>query len=376
MNTAGVQKVSYGLVLTYWLIIMAVLPGCRNDQVIYAQRREIIETVYASGKIVSANEFQLSSLSNGTIIQKLVRDGDSVQKGQLLYIVRYDAAKDRLAAAQDNYQIASGNLSVKSPVLADLELALHSAEVKFSNDSATYFRWKNLWAQDIGTKNNLDNAYSNYMLSKNQVQSARQRYASALNDIKLTHSNARSQLTAAQNDFNQYFIKSDRAGIVYQTLKESGENVFINEPVALLGESNDRIIRMSVDQQDIDKIKTGQQVLLQTDVTGTTIYEARVTRIYPVMNEADQTFRVEAEFIKLPSASFIHSSIEANIIIQKKPGCLVLPADVLINKDSVWVKTGNGKKKVAVQRGITTLENVEIISGITEHTPVLVTGKE
>jgi len=61
--------------------------GCNNPAVIFPERKDIIETVYASGKIISENEYKLASLSNGTIIKKLVKDGDTVQKGQLLHVI-------------------------------------------------------------------------------------------------------------------------------------------------------------------------------------------------------------------------------------------------------------------------------------------------
>ena len=143
----------------------------------------------------------------------------------------------------------------------------------------------------------------------NQKKSAEQKYYSTLNDIKVSHSNAKSQLTAAGNDLKEYYIRSDRDGVVYQTFKEAGETVHSNDVVALLGDHKERIIRLAVDQQDIDKIRIGQQVLLQADVTGNTIYEAVVIYVYPVMNEVDQTFRVDARFIKLPEQSFIHSPV-------------------------------------------------------------------
>lgn len=63
--------------------------GCKKTPVIYPERKDIIETVYASGKTLSENEYKLAALSNGTIIKKLVRDGDTLQKGQLLRTVAF-----------------------------------------------------------------------------------------------------------------------------------------------------------------------------------------------------------------------------------------------------------------------------------------------
>ena len=204
---------------------------------------------------------------------------------------------------------------------------------------------------------------------------AEQKYHSALNDIRIAHSNARSQLAVAKKDLSEYYIKSDRNGVVYQTFKEAGEVVHNGEVVALLGEHRQRVIRLAVDQTDIDKIRPGQQVLLQADVSGSKIYEASVSTIFPVMNEVDQTFRVDAHFTELPDQFFIHSSIEANIIVQKKKDALVLPRSALTGKDSVWVREKGGKKKIGVKTGVATLDYVEILSGLDEKKAVLIISK-
>ncbi|MEX6689425.1 efflux RND transporter periplasmic adaptor subunit [Danxiaibacter flavus] len=342
---------------------------------IYPERKDIIEVVYASGKIVSENEYRLAALSNGTIIKKLVKDGDTIQKQQLLYIVSSEGVQEKYDAALKNYNVVTANLSDNSPLLNDLKLTLQSAVMKCSNDSVTYYRYKDLWAQDIGTKGNLDNMYINYQLSVNQKKIAEQKYYAALNDLQVSYSNARSQLTAAGKSLKEYFIRSDRNGVVYQTFKEAGETVNVNETVALIGERASQVIRLAVDQQDIGRIKTGQQVLLQTDITADTIYEAVVKYIYPVMNDQDQTFRVDAVFTRQPASFFIHSSVEANIVIQKKNKVLVLPRNVLSGNDSIWIRESRGAKKIAIQTGITTLDNVEIISGVDEKTAVMPSSK-
>lgn len=366
-------------VLTYhiWKITFGTIiiscTGCGDTPVVFPERKDIIEAVYASGKIFSENEYRLSVQSNGTVVQKLVKDGDTVKKGQLLYVISNAAAKDRYDAALKNFQVVTDNLSSRSPLLNDLKLSLQSAKVKCANDSIMYHRYKTLWAQHIGTKNNLDNAYTNYQLSVNQRIIAEQRYYAAVNDLAISHSNARSQLTAANKDLQEYFVRSDRNGIVYQTYKEAGETVLPNEVVALVGGYGNQVIRLSVDQQDIGKIRTGQQVLLQTDVTGDTIYEAVVSCIYPVMNEQDQTFRIDALFGKNAGPAFIHSSVEANIIVQRKNKALVLPRNALAGNDSVWIRQKGAKTKKNIQTGITTLDYVEIVAGLDERTPVLVT---
>jgi len=344
--------------------------SCTAPAAIYPERKDIVETVYASGKIISENEYNLSALCNGTIVKKLVSDGDTVRKGQLLYLVSDEDARQKAEAALKNFTVSSTNISDRSPLLNDLKLSLQNAEIRVRNDSLVYYRWKELWSENIGTRNNLDNVYANYQVSLNQKKIAEQRYMSGLNDAELSHSNAKSQLTAARKGMEDYYIRSNRNGVVYQTLKEVGEAVRNNEVVALVGTSGRLLIRLAVDQQDIDKIRLGQQVLLQADATGSRVFQAVISYIYPVMNEVDQTFRIEARFTGETPPSFIHSQVEANIIVQNKGRALVLPRTVFAAKDSLWIYDKGKEKKVFVQTGISTLDYVEIVAGVNEKTPV------
>ncbi len=369
------DKLQQSILSSIIFITASAGPGCSDTYVIYPEKKEIIETVYASGKIFPENEYKLSALINGIIAEKLVHDGDTVARGQILFVIRNESARERYAAALNNYNIAKSNSSVESPLLNDFKLSLNNAEVKFQNDSVNYHRWKNLWDKNIGTKINLDNAWISYQFSRNQKKIAEYKYQSALNEISASLSKASSELTAARNDLKDYYVRSELDGVVYQTFKEAGEAVHANDLVALLGKYQQPVIRLAVDQQDIDKICIGQQVLLQSDVTGGQIYQAIVTNIFPVMNEVDQTFRVDARFSALPDQLFMHSSIEANIIVQKKSNALVVPHNAITGSDSIWVRLSGKQKKLQVRTGISTLEYVEILSGIDERTPVLINPK-
>jgi len=357
------------------LLFLLILASCKHETAIHPQRKNIVETVYASGKIIPENEYNLYALSNGTVIRKLVKDGDTVKKGQVIYIVSNDAPTAKLDAARSIYQNAQSNISEESRVLKDLKLGMETAHDRYLNDSLQYIRLKTLMDQGIGTQNNLDNARTTFLISQNQKKSAEEKYYSTLNDLKVNFENAKSQLAGAKTDLDNYFIRSEQNGRVFQTLKEQGEAVKLNEAVALLGEANKRIIKLAVDQQDINRIKIGQEVLLKTDVTGNTVYKASVYKIYPTMNEIDQTFRVDALFADSTQQNFIHSSVEANIIIQRKNNVLVIPRDALTSLDSVQVQESGKIKSIAVQTGIHTINDVEITGGLDESSSIILSKK-
>ena len=232
--------------------------GCGPHTYLYPERKDIIESVYASGKIIAENEYNLFALSNGTIARKLVRDGDTIKKDQVLYIIRNDAATARMEAAEKNYGIAGTNVSEHSPLLADLRLAYESALIRLKNDSLTYYRWKNLWDKNVGTRVNLDNVLSNYLISINQKKIAEQKYYSAQNEARQYYNNAKNLLESSKNDLKEHFISTSTDGIVYKTFKEAGEAVHSNEIVALIGADRSPLKLGKLDNQAIEENAMGK----------------------------------------------------------------------------------------------------------------------
>ena len=364
------QTLSMNKLLPILFIIIGI--ACKQTAYIHPQKKDIVETVYASGKIISDSEHNIYALSPGSIVRKLIKEGDSVKAGQILYLIKQDVQNAKLDAARTAYESAQANLSEKSSILNDLKIAVETAGTKRSNDSLQYFRLLNLWKENIGTKSALDNAYNTYLISGNQQKSAIEKYHTTQNDLKVTLQNLHSQLSAAQNDLDNYSIKSNRAGTVFQTYKEEGEAVKANDIIALIGKTNQRIIKLAIDQQDIDRVKPGQEILLKIDVSGNTVYTATVQRIYPAMNEADQTFRVDAVFKQQSSQPFIHSSVEANIIIRRKSQALIVPRNAMLTNDSLQIKENGIVKTIAVKTGIKTLNDVEILQGVTEGSEIII----
>jgi len=102
------------------------------------------------------------------------------------------------------------------------------------------------------------------------------------------------------------------------------------------------------------------------------VMKATVSRIYPVMNEMDQTFRVDAVFPGTSDLPYIHSSVEANILTAEKKNVLVIPRKALINENSVRIKENGKEKNITVKTGISTLEETEITDGLSESSEVII----
>ena len=354
------------------VLAAGVLSSCNNTKTIKPRRKSITEAVYASGYIVPKNEYKVYALSDGYIISKFKVDGDSIKKGEAIYKVENNTFTARLNASNSTYQLAKRNTDENSPVLADLRNKIQTAEAKFKNDSINYLRYKNMFAANAITKTQLDQAALQFEVSSNDLKSAKEQYQRSKDQLAVDLQNAQSSLTSSGQDLANYAIASMMDGEVYETYKELGEAVRKNDQVALIGEKGRKILQLSVDQQDIEKIKLGLEIVVKMDITGSKVYKARISKIYPNMNQNDQSFKVEAEFEDDYQFSFVHASAEANIIIGHKENALLIPRETLRAEDMVELKALSGNKKVKIEKGLETLEFVEVLSGVNEGDEIVI----
>jgi len=349
-----------------------MLSSCNKAKVVKPQRKSITEAVYASGYIVPKNEYKVYALADGYIIAKYKDDGDSIKKGEAIYKVENNTYAARLSASNSSFKLAKKNTDDNSPVLADLKNKIRTAESKLMNDSINYVRNKNMFAANAVTKTQLDQAELSYNISSNDLKSAIEQYKKTKDQLDVDLENAQSNLTSSGEDLANYAVTSMMDGELYETDKELGEAVRKNDQVALIGEKGHKILHLSVDQQDIEKIKLGLEVVVKMDITGNKVYKARISKIYPNMNQGDQSFKVEAEFEDDYQFNFVHASVEANIIIGYKDNALLIPRDALQGDNIVEVKGLAGNTKVKIEPGLQTLEFVEVLKGVKEGDEIVI----
>ena len=343
-----------------------ILISCNSAKTVKPEYKAITEAVYASGYIVPKNEYKVYALSDGYIIAKYKDDGDSIKKGEAIYKVQNDAFSAKLSASSTAYDLAKRNNDENSPILMDLKNKVRSAEAKYKNDSINFVRNKNMMDANAITKSQFDQAQLNYEVSSNDLKSSHEQYQKMRDQLQVDLKNAQSSLTSSGTDLANYTITSMMEGELYETNKELGEAVRKNDQVALIGEKGHKMLQLSVDQQDIERVKLGLAVVVKMDITGDKIYQAKVSKIYPDMNQSDQSFKVEAEFDSTYNFNFVHASVEANIIIGHKDKAFLIPVSAIIGENEVEVKAVGMNKKVKIKKGMETLEFVEVLDGLKE----------
>jgi multidrug efflux pump subunit AcrA (membrane-fusion protein) len=159
-------------------------------------------------------------------------------------------------------------------------------------------------------------------------------------------------------------VKAVLGGKIYKRLKEVGDYVRRGEVIAVIGSSDDLYTKLSVDETNISKIKTGQEVIIQLNTEKDKNYKGKVSEIYPAFDEQTQSFYCKVSFIEKPEFKIAGTQLQANIIIGTKKNCLVIPKNFLGYGNKVNVK---GKGLVSVETGFIANDLVEIKSGISDN---------
>ncbi|PRY10176.1 multidrug resistance efflux pump [Pontibacter ummariensis] len=344
------------------LPVMFLLASCGGEQEkTQPTVANISESVYASGVVRSKDQYQLFPSVSGTVQQVLVTEGDLVQQGTPLLKVENEAAR----LSTENARIAAefARVDANAEKLNELQAAIDLARSKKQNDSLLLVRQRNLWANQIGTKVELEQRELSYKNSLTAYRSAVLRYQDLKKQLDFAARQSQKNLQISQTRTDDYTVKSETDGKVYSVLKEKGEMVSPQSPVAVIGDADEFILELQVDEYDIARVKPGQRVLLNLDSYKGQVFEGKVYKINPAMNERTRSFTVEAAFVTKPATLYPNLTTEANIIIQAKENALLIPREYLL--DGAFVLKEN-EEKVAVKTGLKDYQQVEILEGLSK----------
>jgi len=342
----------------------------KKQEKIKPEIKSITESVYASGIIKSKDQYQVYSSVNGIIEKVFVSEGDIVKKGDSLIAISNEIQSIQEENSKLTAKYSSNALNLGK--IHDAELQIELSESKMKIDSSLYFRLLRLWNQKIGSKNELDKSELIYKNSKIAYKSALIKLNDLKNQIQYAENQSNNNVRIANKNKNDFIIRSEVDGVVYSLNKKKGELVGLQNPIAIIGSSNDFILEMQIDEYDILKIKNDLQVLVSLDSYKGIVYEARVTKINPLMNERSKTFMVEAEFVNQPETLYPNITFEANVVLKKKDNALLIPRNYVLNDSFVLNSDGN---KMPIKIGLKDYLNVEVIQGLNKDIELLMPVK-
>jgi multidrug resistance efflux pump len=347
---------------------IAILSSC-NDKSKETKpiKKNITETVFASGALVPENQYNLTAQSEGNLIQLNFIEGDTVKTGAILAVIENKQNDFNAQSANALLSIAGINVSSNAPALKQAEVNIQLAQLKLQQDELQSQRYKKLYDENSVSKLDYENVLLTFQNSKANLASLQQNY-------NLLKQQAQQQLIIqkSQKGVNSILLQNNEikaviGGKIFQKQKQLGDYVKKGDAIAVIGDPDNIYAKLSIDETNISKIKLGQKVIIQLNTDKIKNYNGIVAEIYPAFDDQSQSFYCKVKFTDEMLFRISGTQLQANIIINEKNNMLVIPRNYLNYGNKVNVK---GKGPVFVETGFVSTDWVEIKKGIDENTTI------
>ena len=312
-----------------------------NVSVVSAQTANIPDVVEAVGTLRAAETSQLAAQMMGNIVEIRVREGDRVQRGQVLAVIddaQPHAALDRATAA---------DLAAQQEILA--------AESEFSLAESTFKRYQTLYERKSVSPQEFDEIRARYQAAQARREMARAGQAQA-----------RAALQQAQTALGYTRIVAPFDGLV--TEKKSDVGTLANPGMAIFTVEDLRRYRLeaTVNETDLRYVRQGQNVSVSIDAVGDREFKGKVIEIVPAADPVSRSFLVKLE---LPSDPALRSGLFGRAQFTRgERTALLIPRSAIVERgqlQGIYVLDPN---RIAGLRYITlgnrSAQQVEVLAGL------------
>ena len=349
------------VVLVSFLSILLINCSKKESQEIQPTISDITESVYASGVIKAKDQYIVYPTVSGILKKTKVAVGQKISKGQLLFELDSDKADLNTQNALLAYELSKKDSRYIQDKIAELELKVLAAKDKLLLDESIYHRNQKALQYEGISQVDFDIVAHTYKSSKSNFEMAQKQLAQFKSQLQNDQSKNAINLKNSQKSQSDFAVKSEFDGQLFDLPVKEGTLVTTQTPIATIGKSNTFILELDVDENDMVRVVLGQNIVVTMDSYKGTVFDAVVSKIYPIMDERSRTFKIEAQFVKAPSKLYPNLTAEANIVIQTKKKAITIPKEYLIEGTYVLV---NKDEKRKVKVGLGDYKKVEILEGL------------
>ena len=292
--------------------------------------------ITATGTI-EVTKTDITSKVGGYLIELKVREGDAVNKGNIVAVIdrpdlKAQLWRDEAALAKAKAQLRDLEQGARSQELQEASANLAAAKSQAVKAQTDFHRYSTLFREGAISSQQLDASRSAHEVAANALTAAQSRYSLLLEGNRpetitaqrLEVERSEAVLAASRTQVADLEVSSPLSGRVLSKNYEKGEYVNAGAAIATIGDMNDCWVKIYVSTEQLGKIRLGQAARVKIDA-------------YP-----DKTFRGEIKEISQNAEYTPRQSItqreRANMVFAvkvkldnpaetMKPG---LPADVVL----------------------------------------------
>ncbi|CAM3038253.1 efflux RND transporter periplasmic adaptor subunit [Rariglobus hedericola] len=315
-------------------------------QVAVVKRGTAVSALPANVAVRADYSMELRSESGGRVVDSSLVLGRSVKAGELLLKIDDTDLKLELERVTNDYDAALKRRAVGSATKLDLETA--------KADLANFTRLAE------------GGQYSSTELDK------RKREVRALEQkLEIEQINEESLITGLATDIKTRKRQIEKTSLfspidadVTSVSAYVGDLIVSSAPLAILL-ARERLVEARVSEENFSGIVIGQRAQVRFLGYGDEQFTGTVARVLPTADPLTQRYTVILD-VKIPPARLVPGlSGEASIIVGQRADVMIIPRRALLGDYVLAVRDGR-VKQLRVTRGYESLNEVEIVSGLSE----------
>ncbi len=345
----------------------------QKGQTVAVEYGGVLDRLTEIGTIELVRSVDVKSKISGKIKEILVEEGETVQANQVLAIVEPDP-----------------NQALQ---LYGKRAAVERAKIEYLEKEKELNRNRALFQKNLISRQELEKMENLFQLSFNAYNQAQLEQQILEMEMAEASTQASADLDREQiTKLDDYRITAPISGLVIAREVEEGEMVvtgissyMVGTTVFQIGDPSELIVKSSISEVDVGRIKVGQKVKIVADSYPEISYQGRVKSIAPVgkikQGETIVTFEAEIEIIDPDEKLRQGMSCDIDIYVDRRENVLVLPVEAVYEvmakdiegEDTAKVDhvvaykwTGSEFQEVKVEVGLESSNRVEILSGIAE----------
>ena len=372
-----------GLAILATVVVLAAFMSRRDDSIpvhtALVERGRIRSLISTNGKIEPVQNFEAHSPLTTTVQRVLVKEGDSVKKGQLLVALDDADARAQAARAQTQLKAALADVSaVERGGTQEEMLSLDAQMVKARTERDAAQRnleaLKRLAEQgsaSAGEVRAAENALAQAEAQLNLLtQKQTRRYSRPeVARVEAQRQEAKAAYDAAQDVLTKSNVRAPFDGIVYSLPVKQGSFASSGDLLLQLADLRKVQVRAFVDEPDVGKLAPGNPIEIAWDALPGRVWQGAVNAIPSAVklrgsrNVGETTCILDNKDFKL----LPNINVAVTIVTVERDNVLVVPREAVRMDDSkpyVLLVVGHELKRRDVETAISNLTQVEVTRGL------------
>lgn len=314
---------------------------------VYAERRDIVETIIANGRIHPEIEVKISPEVSGEITELPVIEGQKVKKGDLLCRIKSDIYQSRLEQTEAQLQAAGVRYS--------------QAKERFDLQTKNLERTRQLFAERAVSEAAMEKMNTDYNMAFNDVQTAHYDVESNREARKQAREALQKTAIFAPDDYYISELSVELGERVVGTAQMAGTQIM------RLADLTRMEARVEVAESDIIHVSLNDSVIVHVDAYPDTVFRGVVTQIANAAKQVqsiDQVINYEVRILLLRDS--YEYLLEGDMPSPFKPGMSVSVDIITDRADDVWALP---IESVTLRKDTTKQENAltSIMQGATDR---------